>query len=151
MKMSSIFKGVAILVGLFILIQLIPYGKDHANPPFANEPAWTNPQTRALAKRACFDCHSNETVWPWYSNIAPISWLIQHDVQEGRQVVNFSEWNTRTTNSRGFSRLNEVSEVILRNSMPPFYYVLIHADAGLTTTEKDQLILGLQSILASSN
>lgn len=151
MKMSPIFKGVAILVGLFILIQIIPYGRDHANPPVANEPAWSNPQTRALAKRACFDCHSNETVWPWYSNIAPISWLIQRDVQEGRQVVNFSDWNAAAANNRRFTRLSEVSEVIMRNSMPPFYYVLIHADAGLTTTEKDQLILGLQSMIAGGN
>jgi hypothetical protein len=62
-----------ILVGGFLLIQLVPYGRAHANPPVVKEPAWDSPTTRALAKRACFDCHSNETVWPWYTNVAPVS------------------------------------------------------------------------------
>src|SRR5574340_945670 len=77
---------VATLVVLagFLLIQLVPYGRNHTNPPVTGEPRWDSPQTRALAARACFDCHSNETKWRWYSNIAPISWLIQRDVDSGR-------------------------------------------------------------------
>ncbi len=78
----------------FGLLQLVPYGRNHTNPPVAAEPAWASAQTRALAVRACFDCHSNETTWPWYSNVAPVSWLIQRDVDEGRRRLNFSEWNT---------------------------------------------------------
>jgi mono/diheme cytochrome c family protein len=75
------------LTGLLVLVaaaQLVPYGRDHDNPPVAAEPTWDTPTTRELARRACFDCHSNETQWPWYSNIAPLSWLIQRDVEEGR-------------------------------------------------------------------
>lgn len=79
------------LVALFLLIQLIPYGRQHTNPPVVAEPAWDSPQTRDLAVRACFDCLSNDTVWPWYSNVAPISWLVQRDIDEGRQRLNFSE------------------------------------------------------------
>jgi hypothetical protein len=71
-------------VFLFIAIQFVPYGHDHANPPVQAAPKWSSPPVRELAARACFDCHSNQTVWPWYSNIAPISWLVYHDVQEGR-------------------------------------------------------------------
>jgi len=79
-----------LLVGVAIAIQAVPYGRHHGNPPVLAEPSWDSPQTRVLTARACFDCHSNATVWPWYSNIAPISWLVQHDVDEGRRAVNFS-------------------------------------------------------------
>ncbi len=75
---------------VLLLIQLIPV--DKSNPPVVSEPTWDSPQTRALAKDACFDCHSNETVWPWYAKIAPSSWLLAQDVDEGRSALNFSEW-----------------------------------------------------------
>ena len=86
---------VIVLLGGFLLIQLIPYGHQHTNPAVQQEPNWQDTQTRDLVSRACFDCHSNETKWPWYSNIAPVSWLVQRDVQEGRQHLNFSDWNQR--------------------------------------------------------
>ena len=73
--MKKLMIVVAVLAGLFLAIQFVPYGRDHSNPPVIGEPTWNSPETRALAVRACFDCHSNETVWPWYSNIAPVSWL----------------------------------------------------------------------------
>ncbi|HSR74031.1 MAG TPA: heme-binding domain-containing protein, partial [Sulfurovum sp.] len=78
--------GVIILV--ITAIQFIPYGKDHVNPQVIAEPEWDSKQTRDLFVRACADCHSNETKWPWYSNIAPLSWLIQYDVEEGREHFN---------------------------------------------------------------
>src|SRR3954449_12180710 len=83
-------------LGIGVVIQLIPYGHSHANPPVLKEPKWDSPQTRALAQRACFDCHSNETTWPWYTHIAPVSWLIARDVIEGRQHLNFSTWGQPT-------------------------------------------------------
>jgi mannose/cellobiose epimerase-like protein (N-acyl-D-glucosamine 2-epimerase family) len=127
-------------IGLFLLIQLIPYGRNHNNPPVAHEPSWPNQETRQLAVRACYDCHSNETVWPWYSNIAPISWLVTHDVNDGRERLNFSEWNQRKP------RENEMVETVQRGGMPPFYYIIIHPSASLTPNEKDQLVNGLQAI-----
>src|SRR6056297_3230811 len=84
--------GLAAVAAVFLVIQLIPYGRSHTNPPIVLEPDWDSPRTRELAERACFDCHSNETEWPWYSNIAPVSWLVQHDVDEGRHELNFSDW-----------------------------------------------------------
>nr|WP_290670514.1 heme-binding domain-containing protein [Ardenticatena sp.] len=131
-------------VGLFVLIQFIPYGREHTNLPVVQEPAWDSPQTRELARRACFDCHSNETVWPWYSNVAPVSWLIQRDVDEGRQKLNFSEWN------RPQDELDEITEVVREGEMPPMYYVLLHPQAKLSQTEKEALIAGLRATVRQS-
>lgn len=134
-----------IIVGgivFFLLVQLVPYGKDHTNPPVVNEPVWDSPQTRALAKRACFDCHSNETVWPWYSNIAPASWLIYRDVVEGRRKFNLSDWQ-----SASLSDVGEVAEVISEGEMPPLQYLPLHPEATLSQPEKLQLIDGLRATL----
>ena len=132
---------VAAAVVIFGLIQLVPYGRSHTNPPVVAEPAWDSPQTRALAVRACFDCHSNETKWLWYTNIAPVSWLTQNDVDEGRRRLNFSDWTA------GRQGNNENAQVINRGSMPPFYYVMIHPTANLSAAEKQQLIDGLAASL----
>ncbi len=132
------------VAALAALIQLVPYGRAHTNPPVTAEPKWDSPQTRALARRACFDCHSNETTWPWYSSIAPVSWLVQRDVDEGRSRLNFSEWG-----AAGKSReVREVGEVILEGEMPPAYYLLNHPEARLSTAEKQALAAGLAASLA---
>lgn len=73
------------LLVLLLAIQLVPYGRDHTNPPVVAEPAWDSPATRALFVRACADCHSNQTVWPWYSHVAPVAWLVAHDVGPAAQ------------------------------------------------------------------
>jgi len=132
---------IATLVVGFILIQLIPYGHNHKNPPVVAEVKWDTPRTKELAQRACFDCHSNETVWPWYSNIAPISWLVYSDVMEGRSRLNFSDW---TQSNR---RANEATQIVLEGEMPPLQYVLIHKNAILNSTEKDELAKGLATTL----
>jgi len=141
--MNKVLKIVIILavigVGIFLLIQLVPYGRDHANPPVVQEPQWDYPQTRELVKRACFDCHSNESVWPWYSNIAPISWLVQHDVDEGRGRLNFSTWG------QGRMETDEIYEVVSEGEMPLPIYLLMHADARLNAQEKQALLDGLQA------
>lgn len=131
------------LVALFLLIQLIPYGRQHTNPPVVAEPAWDSPQTRDLAVRACFDCHSNDTVWPWYSNVAPISWLVQRDIDEGRQRLNFSEWGQRRQES------DDISKLIQNSEMPPTQFPILHPDSRLTETEKQRLIHGFQAMFGS--
>ena len=133
-----------VLLGLIIggvLIQFIPYGHDHTNPVVGAEPQWNSPQTRDLTVRACYDCHSNQTTWPWYSNIAPVSWLIQHDVQEGRSRLNFTEWN------RPQRETEDAARQVQRGTMPQPYYVLLHPTANLTLAEKQALIQGLQTSL----
>ncbi|MBP8059451.1 MAG: heme-binding domain-containing protein [Chloroflexi bacterium] len=138
--------GIAVLVGGFLLIQLVPYGRNHTNPPVVNEPNWDSPETLALAQRACFDCHSNETTWPWYSNIAPVSWLVQHDVEEGRQEVNFSDWGR----GREGERPGELAESLNEGEMPMAMFLVTHPDARLTAAEKEALIQGFQAT-ASNN
>lgn len=128
----------AFLVGVvgFLAIQLVPHGRDHTNPPVTGEPTWDSPATRAYAVTACFDCHSNQTEWPWYSNIAPMSWLIQHDVDEGRAALNWSAWG----GSHGESAS---AESVREGKMPPFTYLLAHPNASFSQTDKDAFISGL--------
>jgi hypothetical protein len=131
-----------IIVAALIVIQIPPLLFE-TNPPVIAEPQWVNPQTRALAQRACFDCHSNETVWPWYSRIAPPSWLVALDVFRGRRHLNFSEWGTASAETRG---LSEAVRQIQRGSMPPDNYLLLHPGAALSVAEKQQLIDGLNAV-----
>lgn len=128
--------GLATLLGGLLLIQVVPYGRDHDNPPVVAEPSWDSPQTRELTVRACFDCHSNETVWPWYSNVAPVSWLVQRDVDEGREELNYSEWNSSQEGE-------ESAETVREGSMPPNSYLLTHPEARLTNAELTTLANGL--------
>ncbi len=127
-------------VALFLLLQIIP-SPPPTNPPVVAEPNWDSPATRALAKRACFDCHSNESVWPWYAHVAPVKWLVVHDTDEGRAVLNFSEWRPGDMNG------GEVAEVISEGRMPLPQYLLMHPNARLSDAEKQQLINGLQATL----
>ncbi|TLN22725.1 hypothetical protein FDZ74_04290, partial [bacterium] len=120
---SAWVKWLGILVGAFLLVQLIPYGRAHTNPAVVKEPQWQDTVTTDLVKRACYDCHSNETTWPWYSNVAPMSWLIQHDVDEGRQRLNFSEWGVSSGTGEGGG---EIGEVVQGGEMPPAQYLILH-------------------------
>jgi hypothetical protein len=126
------------LVVLALLIQLIPLPARGHNPAVVAEPNWDSPQTRDLAKRACFDCHSNETVWPWYSYVAPVSWLVYADTMGGRSHLNFSEWN-RTQRAAG-----EAASSLQDGEMPPAVYLPMHPSARLTAAEKQALIQGLR-------
>ncbi len=139
MKKIVIVVLLIIVAGAFI-IQLIPYGRNHTNPPVVQEPPWPDPETKALAQRACYDCHSNETVWTWYSNIAPVSWLVQRDVDEGREKLNFSEWG------RGEQETDDAAETVQKGEMPLWFYTALHPEANLTADEKQKLIQGLQAM-----
>lgn len=141
MFQKLLLRSFLVLLGLFVLIQLLPYGRAHDNPPVLQEPAWDSPSTRALAERTCFDCHSNETKWPWYSHVAPVSWLVQNDVIEGRSKLNFSEW------SRPQHEAHEAAEVVQEGEMPPYAYVALHSSAHLTAQETLQLAQGLARTL----
>jgi len=124
-------------VALFALIQLIPYGRDHANPAVIAEPAWNSPQTREIFFRACKDCHSHETVWPWYASIAPASWLLQYDVEEGRSHFNVSRWG------QGKQDADEAASMVRKGEMPPWFYLPAHPEARLTDAETQEFIRGL--------
>lgn len=138
---GKVILGLAVL---FLLIQAIPYGHDHSNPPVRAEPAWDSPQTRELVVRACYDCHSNETVWPWYANIAPLSWLIENDVKGGRHELNFSEWD------RWRGEGGEAAKTVRKGEMPPLLYILLQPKARLSPAEREALIRGLEATLGVS-
>jgi len=120
-------------------IQVIPYGKDHTNPQVVAEPKWDSPQTRELFFRACGDCHSNETKWPGYGNVAPVSWVVYHDVVEGREHLNVSMWGVQKKNEG-----DEAYEEFQEGEMPPWFYLIPHPEARLSTSEREQLLNGLK-------
>jgi Haem-binding domain len=128
--LKKIFLGVGVIL---VAIQLYPYGRTHQNPSTNIEPTWKSPEDRALVERACFDCHSNLTKWPWYSNVAPVSWLVQHDTEDGRKHLNFSEWNRPQKN------ILEASEEVGEGKMPMPIYVFMHSEAALSDAEKAKL------------
>jgi hypothetical protein len=145
-RTKRILIGIGIgLVAAFAITQLIPYGRDHSNHPVVKEPAWDSPATRELAVRACFDCHSNETHWPWYSHVAPTSWLLQSNVDEGRRVLNLSEW------THPYEEAGEAADTVLDGTMPLSSYLLLHPRARLSAAEKQQLADGLRATLGASD
>ena len=133
-----------VALGLLLLAQLVPYRVD--NPPVTAEPAWDSPQTRELAVRACYDCHSNETDVLWFEHVAPVSWYITNHVREGRAAVNFSEWDTAPGDEA-----DESGEVVLEGEMPPGSYTRfgLHGDAELTAEERRALAEGLDRTIAA--
>ena len=131
--------GLGGLLTLFLAIQAIPYGRDHSNPPTRQEPPWDSQQTRTMVADACFDCHSNRTSWPWYSNVAPVSWLVQRDVDGGREKLNFSEWD------RPQPEAGEAAESVQEGEMPPRQYRLLQSSARLSAAERQALVQGLEA------
>lgn len=142
MKLSPV-RWILAVAGLlfmgFLLLQLIPYGRDHSNPQVKSQPAWDSPRTQKLAREACFDCHSNETRWPWYSNVAPMSWLLARDVEEARGRFNFNEM----TPDEGLDWVGVMVIKVKNNEMPPMRYTALHAEARFSTAERQDLINGL--------
>jgi hypothetical protein len=132
--------------GLLVAIQLIPVWLWQTNPPTQSQLTWSDPQTRTLVQRACYDCHSNQTTWPWYSKVAPVSWLVTWDTVRGRNHLNFDNWNAQV--QREPSRLaRQVEREVSSGDMPPSYYLWMHPNAKLTPQEQQQLIQGLQQTI----
>jgi hypothetical protein len=123
-----------------VLLQLLPFGRLGANPPVTQEAPWPNGRARELAVAACYDCHSNQTRRPLYSRVAPFSWLVTRDVEQGREKLNFSTWE----GSGGDAR--DAAETIAEASMPPRRYLLLHPDANLTDAERRLLVEALEGM-----
>lgn len=127
---------VALLV-ILVAIQFVPYGRNHTNPPVLAEPDWSDEATRTTFMAACGDCHSNETRWPWYSHVAPVSWLVAYDVKEGRSHVNVSEWGLREYHA------DEAADMVREGEMPLWYYLPTHPEARLSDDQERELVRGL--------
>jgi len=136
-------RGLLGLAAVFVAVQFLPV--DRTSPPVSAEmqaPA----NVRAVLRRACYDCHSNETTWPWYSRVAPVSWLLARDVREGRRELNFSEWGGYTP-KRQARKFKEVREQVGAGEMPPWFYVAVHREAALSA--EDAAILREWSLAGS--
>ncbi len=130
-------------VGLFLLVQVVPYGRTQSNPPVTRAARWGSARGEQIARESCYDCHSNLTGSHWYSNVAPASWLVMHDVEDGRRALNFSEWD------RGQPGLDEVLGQVSSGGMPPLQYRLIHRAAALSASEQSQLATALSDLYAT--
>ncbi|MFO7445186.1 MAG: heme-binding domain-containing protein [Ignavibacteriaceae bacterium] len=128
-----------VIIVLLIGIQFIPV--DRSNPPVIYNVKWDSQQTQEFAQRACYDCHSNETNWPWYSYTAPASWFLASHVSEGREHMNFS---TGKLDDAG-----EAAEEVELGKMPLKSYLLLHGEADLTEEEKKAFIAGLKKTFGS--
>ncbi len=125
----------------FVLIQFVPYGRAHSNPPGSGEPAWATPRTCELVVDACYSCHSNEVEYPAYASVAPISWAVERHVEEGRAKVNYSDFATDP------GEADESVEVLEDGEMPPGYFTRFgrHPEADLSQAEMEELIAGLRA------
>jgi len=130
-------------LGLFLAIQLVPYGRTHSNPPVTRAARWPAGRGEQIARESCYDCHSNLTESHWYANVAPASWLVMHDVEDGRGALDFSEWDRRQPG------LDEVLGQVSSGGMPPLQYRLIHRSAALSESEKSQLADALAGLYAA--
>jgi hypothetical protein len=136
--------GAFVIVGAWVGIQLVPVRR--TNPP-GNRELTAPTQVAETLRRACYDCHSNETRWPWYSGIAPISWLVVHDVTLGRKEVNFSEWNNYYPATRRH-KLQWMGRALRQENMPPWPYRLMHPAAHLTDADRAALERWIESAVA---
>lgn len=139
--------GAGVLAGVIGLaaVQLVPYGRDHTNPPVLAEPEWDSQATAELVDQACNDCHSNLTRWPWYSNVAPASWFVYRDVIQGREELNFSEMG------REDNETDKAAETVEDGEMPPLRYTINHPEARLDDAERQALIRGLKATLGDDD
>jgi hypothetical protein len=138
-RLGLVAVAVAGVVTLAV-IQLVPYGRAHSNPPVTGEPQWADARTRELVVAACFSCHSNEVEYPAYASVAPISWMLEGHVAAARDEVNFSEFATDPGDAE------ESAEVVLEGEMPPPYFTRfgLHPEAQLTDAERQELVDGLR-------
>jgi len=136
----------ALVMG-FAVAQLVP--AERTNPPSKGDVAAPRPVAATL-RRACYDCHSNETRWPWYSRVAPLSWVIVRHVTEGRRQINFSEWGAYYPNTRR-RKLQWMSRALREEKMPPWSYGLMHPDARLTAADRAALEQWIESALGESS
>jgi len=128
------------LLAVAVLVQLVPYGRDHTNPPVTRDAPWPDGRARELATAACYDCHSNQTRWPPQSHLAPFSWLLTRDVEQGRDELNFSTWDSDD------GEADDAADAVAEASMPPRRYVLVHPDAALSQAERQVLVDALEAM-----
>jgi mono/diheme cytochrome c family protein len=142
--MSKAVIGVLAILLLAGAVQLIPV--DRTNPAVTSEieaPA----EVMAVFERSCYDCHSNQTRWPWYSGVAPVSWVLARDVDEGREHLNFSRWGEYPDEERNHLA-RDIAEEVEAGEMPIKAYLFLHRDARVTAEETERLRQWAESLRA---
>ena len=128
--------SLAVAAGL-VALQLVRV--DRTNPPVERD-IGAPPDVAAVLRRACYDCHSHETAWPWYTHVAPLSWLVASDVTEGRLRLNFSRWTAYTSDPGTVQcKLDHIVTAVGEIDMPPWHYRLLHAEARLEPEERARI------------
>jgi len=128
----------AVIVAILIIIQLIPSGRPDVIKTNKSDLLVNNSVPDSVAhlfKNACYNCHSNETTYPWYSYVAPVSWLVSRDVKRGRNHLNFSEWEDNSKMDKA-GLLDDINDEVSDGEMPIAIYTLMHPDAKLTSAER---------------
>lgn len=150
MKKGLRIAAIALLFTLLV-IQLFPGQKPEVMADAASgdihEELLIDQNVSYILRSACYDCHSNETVYPWYSGVAPISWLVLHDIKEGRGELNFSEWTSYDL-ERKHHKLEELIEEVEEGEMPMKIYTVMHRAADLTEEQKNEVISWARSEMA---
>ena len=137
MRWQKRLKIVWLSIGaIFLAIQFVPV--EQINPPVTGE-IQAPEEVMQILRKACYDCHSNETVWPWYSYIAPISWTIESDVKVGRDDLNFSEWSDYSPMKQDFKQAQS-GELVAEGEMPLWFYIPLHSEADLSKEEIELIV-----------
>jgi hypothetical protein len=138
-KLKKQTKWRILIVGAILCSLLsVVFPVDHTNPPITGE-IKAPVEVMSILRRSCYDCHSNETVWPWYSYVAPMSWLISDDVQVGRKHMNFSEWNSYSVKEQRHTR-KECGEEIEEGEMPLWFYVPLHPNSEMLPKDVETIL-----------
>ena len=154
MKKRFTLKNISIaIIFILLMIQSIQIDKttEPVNPAtdFISVTA-ANTEVAGLLKTACYDCHSNQPTYPWYTNIAPVSWWIKHHIKEGSQHLNFSIWGTYSEKRKNH-KLEECIEMIEEGEMPMYSYTLMHKEAKLADSQKLQLVQFFKALKGNAN
>ena len=153
MNMIRVKRAALALVVVFLLAQFVQ--PKRTNPPVVPsrslEAHVQVPHDVApILKRACGDCHSSETVWPWYSHVAPVSWLVADDVNVGRSHINFQDWEAQENLKEAAEHLGLICKEVREKGMPPFTYRMMHKESRLSQQETEAICSWSQSVGATS-
>ena len=151
-------KGIVKKVLIFLLVVLVImqfFRIDKTNPKVEKAKdliAITNPPAviEKMLRSACYDCHSNETKYPWYSNVAPVSWVLADHIKEGREYLNFSKWGDYSEDKANH-KLHECEEEVEHKEMPIKGYTLTHGDADLSDEQREKLADWFKSIMTGTD
>ena len=153
MNMVRVKRVVVALIVLLVLAQLVQ--PKRTNPPVVPSRSLeahvqVPPQVQSTLKRACANCHSSETVWPWYSHVAPVSWLITSDVNDGRNHINFHDWEAQKSPEAATKNLASICKEVRDGGMPPFSYRMMHKESRLSPEDMNAVCSWSQSFGTSS-